>query len=73
MNVNGEEFGVGYWPGDSRSGMVRRHASLYMLYLTSPVWWKLQLARTYLVRRQLAPDREVRRSFPRLDLPAMLT
>jgi hypothetical protein len=22
MNVNGEEFGVGYWPGDSRSGMV---------------------------------------------------
>lgn len=24
MNVNGQEFGVGYWPGDSRSGMVSR-------------------------------------------------
>lgn len=24
MNVNGEEFGVGYWPGDSRSGMVSK-------------------------------------------------
>jgi hypothetical protein len=22
INVNGEDFGVGYWPGDSRSGMV---------------------------------------------------
>jgi hypothetical protein len=22
MNVNGVEFGVGYWPGDSKSGMV---------------------------------------------------
>ncbi len=21
MNVNGQDFGVGYWPGDSRSGM----------------------------------------------------
>jgi hypothetical protein len=22
MNVNGEDFGVAYWPGDSKSGMV---------------------------------------------------
>jgi hypothetical protein len=29
MNVNGEEFGVGYWPGDSKSGMVRIPPWLY--------------------------------------------
>ena len=23
INVKGEDFGVGYWPGDSRSNMVR--------------------------------------------------
>jgi hypothetical protein len=26
MNVNGQDFGVGYWPGDSRSGMVSSNA-----------------------------------------------
>ena len=34
MNVNGEDFGVGYWPGDSKSGMVCIQSSPWELGLT---------------------------------------
>lgn len=33
MNVNGEEFGVGYWPGDSRSGMFGGNSNW-----RGPIW-----------------------------------
>jgi hypothetical protein len=59
MNVNGEEFGVGYWPGDSKSGMVRIPPWLYStrgIGLIRVVWRKLQLERTYLARCQLPLD-----------------
>lgn len=64
MNVNGEEFGVGYWPGDSRSGMVSYLAQMTLEQRVSrklmrAVWRKLELARTYLVRRQPVAHREV--------------
>lgn len=34
MNVNGEEFGVGYWPGDSRSGMFGGNSNW-----RGPIWF----------------------------------
>jgi len=33
MNVNGEDFGVGYWPGDSRSGMFGGNSNW-----RGPIW-----------------------------------
>jgi hypothetical protein len=33
MNVNGQEFGVGYWPGDSRSGMFGGNSNW-----RGPIW-----------------------------------
>ncbi|OWZ77611.1 cytoplasmic protein [Cryptococcus neoformans Tu401-1] len=33
MNVNGDEFGVGYWPGDSRSGMFGGNSNW-----RGPIW-----------------------------------
>ncbi|WVQ99883.1 hypothetical protein IAU59_007026 [Kwoniella sp. CBS 9459] len=34
MNVNGEDFGVGYWPGDSRSGMFGGNSNW-----RGPIWF----------------------------------
>ncbi|ODN78976.1 hypothetical protein L202_04489 [Cryptococcus amylolentus CBS 6039] len=34
MNVNGEEFGVGYWPGDSKSGMFGGNSNW-----RGPIWF----------------------------------
>jgi len=33
MNVNGEDFGVGYWPGDSKSGMFGGNSNW-----RGPIW-----------------------------------
>jgi hypothetical protein len=38
MNVNGEEFGVGYWPGDSRSGMFGGNSNW-----RGPIWFAVNL------------------------------
>lgn len=34
MNVNGEDFGVGYWPGDSKSGMFGGNSNW-----RGPIWF----------------------------------
>lgn len=44
MSVNGEEFSVGYWPGDSKSGMFGGNSNW-----RGPIW----LATTFLLIESL--------------------
>lgn len=63
MDVNGEKFGVGYWPGDSKSGMFGGNSNW-----RGPIW----LAVNFLVRPSSAPPTSLSSTADTLSAPSLL-